>query len=101
MNGSTRQEARELAFDSGEVVRLVPGERESAGLYVHAGATDGVVYNNQRHRGVTVQDAHVPTHFPRRLESKSLSLSISLSLFLSISRERGRQALKSGELECV
>jgi hypothetical protein len=29
------------------------------GVYVHAESSDGVVYNNQRHRGVTLEDAHV------------------------------------------
>ena len=58
------REPRELLF--AKAARLVPGrgrggsrEGDRLGVYVHAESSDGVVYNNQRHRGVTHEDAHV------------------------------------------
>ena len=56
---------RELPF--AQPARLAPRDagdadgaaRHRLGVYVHAESSDGVVYNNQRHRGVTLEDAHV------------------------------------------
>ena len=59
------REPRELPF--AQPARLAPRDagdadgaaRHRLGVYVHAESSDGVVYNNQRHRGVTLEDAHV------------------------------------------
>lgn len=52
------REPYELIFR--EPSRLTPGAgTDVLGIYVHAQHADGVVYNNQRHRGVTLEDAHV------------------------------------------
>ncbi|KAJ1451249.1 hypothetical protein M885DRAFT_530142 [Pelagophyceae sp. CCMP2097] len=48
---------RDLPFS--KPMRLSAGTSTKLGVYVHAESLDGVVYNNQRHRGVTLEDAHV------------------------------------------
>lgn len=56
-------EPRDLLF--GESIRMSP--RATAkhpaltklGIYVHSEDAEGVVYNNQRHRGITREDAHL------------------------------------------
>mmetsp|Transcript_23527 Transcript_23527/g.70665 ORF Transcript_23527/g.70665 Transcript_23527/m.70665 type:complete len:417 (-) Transcript_23527:8-1258(-) len=63
-----RDEPRHLDFV--EPARLAPDKLKNApknapppplklGLYIHSENAEGVVYNNQRHRGVTLEDAHV------------------------------------------
>ena len=56
-------EPRDLTFT--EPVRMAPTSTKQhaalmkLGIYVHSEDAEGVVYNNQRHRGVTREDAHL------------------------------------------
>ena len=56
-------EPRDLVFS--EPVRMAPTSTKQhaaltkLGIYVHSEDAEGVVYNNQRHRGVTREDAHL------------------------------------------
>ena len=56
-------EPRDLVF--AEPVRMAPTSTKQhaaltkLGIYVHSEDAEGVVYNNQRHRGVTREDAHL------------------------------------------
>ena len=56
-------EPRDLVF--AEPVRMAPTSTKQhaaltkLGIYVHSEDAEGVVYNNQRHRGVTREDSHL------------------------------------------